>query len=286
MAKLYVVGDSFSSTELGYRGLLDSSGPTPDYDYGASVYWPKKLADRLGVELVNGSLLGSSQDYSINQLLHWCDSITPNDYIVFVLTESLRFWMLERSPEVTRFEIMKQFPTVYSPERIKACELFSGFINRPQLADIQMKGRLALLAHLTKTRKWRKPIVVSAFDDLTKLPQYPDLIYSKGTLTYDVSYEEIKVKATTSEYVQFIKGLDPRYNHMCLSNHNILINKLINSFNTGDLVDLTTGFKKEILNKETLKDLMFQATELSPGALKWRAEAFKKNANLFLKSFK
>ena len=46
---------------------------------------------------------------------------------------------------------------------------------------------------------------------------------------------------------------DNRFNHFSEVNHKILASKIINFFNTGESIDLTSGFKTSIMTKEILE---------------------------------
>jgi hypothetical protein len=95
------------------------------------------------------------------------------------------------------------------------------------------------------------------------------LNFASGTLA-SISAQEYKTSATIAECTNFLNGLDPRYNHMCLSNHKILADKIVKSF---DNLDLTNGFIQNILTKENLED----TTELSPAAINKRKENLLKH---------
>ena len=67
MKKIYIVGDSFSSNN--WASNADASENT----------WHKLLGKQLDAEVVNKSLIGSSQDYAWAHI-HLCQpSITPDD---------------------------------------------------------------------------------------------------------------------------------------------------------------------------------------------------------------
>jgi hypothetical protein len=270
MSKLYIVGDSYGAKEVGYTNF-DTSGPTPDYQYGADVYWPKKLADLLGVEeLVNGSSIGTSQDFAWSFLHRWIDEITPDDYLVVILTEASRFWFLQQFPQSSRYDIAKQFPHLHGHSEVEAINQFTRHIQRPAIDLMNVENRLAWLAYQTFKNKWRKPIVVYAMEQGLDFPRpYPDLLFSTGRLE-KISMDEAGETTSRKEYNDILQFMDPRYNHLCLSNHQILADKIYQSLVDGAELDLTTGFVKDILSMESVEDPEFQQQELSPGAIKWR----------------
>ena len=66
------------------------------------------------------------------------------------------------------------------------------------------------------------------------------------------------------EEIEF-RGFDMRYNHLCLSNHDILAEKIINALTTGERLDLTTGFIQGIYTSKLLDN---PTAELSPTWIK------------------
>jgi hypothetical protein len=105
---------------------------------------------------------------------------------------------------------------------------------------------------------------------------FPNLIFSKGALIYDVSNKELEVG--TNDHI-FFKGIDVRHNHMCLSNHTILANKLYNQIVNNQPLDLTFGFIKDIL-KNNYADLEFANKELSLDALEHRTKMLASKSSL------
>jgi hypothetical protein len=97
-------------------------------------------------------------------------------------------------------------------------------------------------------------------DDIDE-SQYPDLSFSKGYLYDHVSLPEI---SEGEDYETCIEPFDARYNHLCLSNHTILADKIYKSLTANITLDLTTDeFKKNIFTKEAISDPAFQQSELS-----------------------
>jgi hypothetical protein len=146
----------------------------------------------------------------------------------------------------------------------EAAAMYIEFIQRPELDILHLETRLGWLAYQTRLLGWRKPLVLLAFKQKAPFAySYPDLNFSKGDLSDDISHAEYKLNVTAKDYNNFMLGEDPRFNHMCLSNHEILAEKIANSFKNNTELDLTDGsFKQEILNRETVDDPEFIAKEL------------------------
>jgi len=271
MTKLYVIGDSFSAIEM-WPKSAKSVSPYPNYDFGTSVYWPKQLADKLGAELVNLSAIGCSQDFQWSQIYDHQDQITPDDYVIVVLTEARRFWYFHDCPGVSRADLIAQSPSQAGDAEI--AEQFERYIQRDLLAVLNLENRLGALSYMAHTRGWRKPLIVYAMSQISDIfRKFNNLEFSKGTLT-DISVNEVSI--ATEEYYNnsIIRGIDPRYNHLTLSNHNILVNKIFDYFTKQITVDLTTDFLNTVLSEESLSDPDFQH-EVSPGAMFWRQSLLK-----------
>lgn len=256
MAKLYVVGDSFVSTEH-----------TKDTDRD----WISLLANKLGVdEVCNNGVLGGSQDFAIHSMQVFEDQITPDDYVLVVLTHPSRFWFFQDEPSVCKANHIEHFAGKFGQMRVDAAQLYVQYIQREQLDTLHVESRLGWLSYNAKFRKWRTPLVVYAMDPVVA-PQFNyDLIFSKGSLTENISIPEVKDIKTVDDYYAVIQYLDPRYNHMCLRNHSILADKVYNTFATGAVLDLTTGFENNFLTNELINDAEFQAKELSLAAVEFR----------------
>jgi hypothetical protein len=58
---------------------------------------------------------------------------------------------------------------------------------------------------------------------------------------------------------------------LCLSNHKILADKIVNSLLTNDICDLTEGFKEKLIKEDALTDNNFIQKELDVNAtLNWK----------------
>lgn len=267
MTTLYIIGDSFSAIE--YKLLhSETTLPYPDYDYGASVHWPTQLADKLNCDIVNFSEAGISQDYEWHKLYRARDLITPEDYLIVVVTEPYRFWYLGDHPQASRPDLIIQDSSL---KRIgEIADQFDRYINRDILAVLNLENRLGSLSYMAHTKGWRKPLVIYAMSQISNIDRkFNNLDFAKGTLT-EVSTNEAGFGVSESHYNdKIMKGIDPRYNHLTMSNHKILVDKLYNYFIDNTTVDLTTEFLDTVLTEQSLADPNFQH-ELSPGAMHWR----------------
>jgi hypothetical protein len=250
MKKVYIVGDSFSSNVWASNADVSDNA------------WHQLLGKQLDAEVVNKSLIGSSQDYAWTHL-HLCQSsITPDDYVVVCLTHPARFWFFENFPMFSTIDQIDNCEQLYGVEPTTvAARNFIKYFQRKSLDTLWLKNRLGWLANTAYTNGWRKPLIIYSMqiDDLDE-SHYLDLSFSKGYLHDHISLPELPPGA---DYETFVQPYDPRYNHMCLSNHAILAEKIHKSLTTNITLDLTTDdFKKDIFNVAS-DDLAFQQRELS-----------------------
>jgi hypothetical protein len=260
---LYVIGDSFS--------VPPKAGDT-------TLTWPQQVAsglkEQLGhtVILENVSLMGSAQDYCwdvLQQLLE--HRIKEDDYIIIALTHPSRFWYLDRMPEMTNANII-DLDSFVTKEEAQAIEYYIRYIQRPRLDLIHINNRMGYLAYQTLKKKLNRPVVIKCFSqDVDQAETWPEINWAKGILMDDVQQWEFEDVDADRE-AKFWHGLDGRYNHMCLSNHKILADKLVHSLLTDTAPDLTEGFVKGLIKDNALRDDDFVLKELDVGTVRSNLE--------------
>lgn len=260
--KLWVFGDSWSALY-------------PDYD--PEQVWTRQLAHRLadqlghGVELRNASLVGSAQDWMLTQYVDVVEQIAPEDHVVIILTSPARYWYFEDIPSLSNWNIL-DFDSVVSKERAKAVELYIKHIQRPHIDSVALLGRLSVIAYETLIRGLRRPLIVKGFvQDLGPAEQFKQLNIATGNLS-EIQYNEYQNKQLIEQLNQqgqpgYFKGADCRFNHLCLSNHSILVDKFITGLVDDTSPDLTQGFLEDLVSPEWYKDQEFCQRELSHRAV-------------------
>ena len=256
---LYIIGDSFS--------VPPKAGDT-------TLTWPQQVAsglkEQLGhtVILENVSLMGSAQDYCwdvLQQLLE--HRIKQDDHIIIALTHPSRFWYLDRMPEMTNANII-DLDSYVTKDEAQAIEYFIRYIQRPRLDLIHINNRMGYLAYQTLKKKLNRPVVIKCFSqDVDQAETWPEINWAKGILMDDVQQWEFEDIDADLE-AKFWYGLDGRYNHMCLSNHKILADKLVHSLLTDTAPDLTEGFVKGLIKDNALRDDDFVLKELDVGTVR------------------
>lgn len=279
MSKLYIVGDSFSADSTTLKD--------------ATPVWYRILAKKLGVDqIINNSIIGAAQDFSWYSLQNWRKHITPDDYLVVVLTHPNRFWFIENDPSTAKYSNVHGYESRFEPRVVAAIKMYIEHIQRPTLDTVWLENRLAWLAYNAHLGKWRKPLIILGFtQDISQAVEYPDIQFSKGSLTDNVSNPEIKVPPevfkSDNEFAAYIKtldevnnGIDVRHNHMCISNHAILAEKIYQSIVNNVELDLTSGFICEIFNTATAADPEFIKSELDEGAVTDKISKTQRRAGL------
>ena len=240
MPTLWITGDSFSEIKPN------------DINYNV---WSIKLSKKIKHNLANQSLAGVSQDWCWSIIQTNQHEITTNDQLIVVLTDAARFWFFEDIPSLSNSRII-DFENVAGSDRSEAASGYFKYIQRPAL-DIQMLGhRLGWLNNLSTVKGWKKPIIILGFDQyIPDQDHYTNLIFSNGTLA-DVAWHEEKTGSLD------VRGWDTRYNHMCLTNHEILSEKLANAILYNTPIDLKSEFLTQIYCNQLIFDDSKSAQEL------------------------
>ncbi len=238
MSNLWVFGDSFAFQD--------------QKDIDCRRVWPQQLATKLsGVmrrpfKMVNLSLLGSSQDYAWFKIREHLDQMQPHDYMVVLLTSANRVWFFEDMPHLSSSHVI-DFDEVVGEERSRAAELYIKHMQRPVADFMAMDHRLAWLDLAIKQRGLRRPLLLKCFEASTLEPwPYDNLNLAKGTL-FDVQNKEWADGPKTNNNWN---GFDIRHMHLCLRNHDVLSDKMLQSLWRGLELDLTLGFHSNFMNFE------------------------------------
>ena len=259
MSNLFVFGDSYTS--------VDKDNPNPKQ-------WVMTLGQDLAMGLMNSSCPGSSQDWVMNQLSELREEIKPEDYVIVVLTHPARTWYFEDAPHLANPNI-SDLDDLLGADRIRAVEHYMKYIQRPIQDTRYIAHRLGWLNNLARIRGWRKVVVMLAFDQLIPFPEdYDNLIISEGSLAGAISFPECVV--TDPDNPAIFTGLDPRYNHMCLDNHEHLKNLVKESWTTNSLV--LRGFKHGILDRNWEENSLLCQEQLDPVSIEKNRQLRRRSA--------
>ena len=263
-SRLFVVGDSFCEPPK----VIDKT-PT----------WPaivaKQLSNKLGKEVLleNYSIVGCSQDYcweALNNILEY--DITQDDYLIIGLTHPNRVWYFDDKPNLSNAHVMDMKEYI-GRDKAKAVEYYIRYIQRPRLDTIHVTNRMGYVAYQVLKKTLHTPLLLKCFEQfIDQGSNWSELNFANGALSNIQSQEfSDHIQKCHSDPNNFWKGKDGRYNHMCLSNHKILADKIVNSLLTNDICDLTKGFKERLIKEDALTDNNFIQKELDVNAtLNWK----------------
>jgi hypothetical protein len=283
---LWIVGDSFSQ---------------PRKTFDRPTIWPEIVPAllsvdlKVNVELVNESWMGVSQDYCWMYLQRWVHEgrIQPEDYVIVIMTHPNRYWYLEAHPDLSNGHYTMDLDDYVTADQSQAIKLYMKEIQRPQLDTIQQLNRLGWLANAVGQYHLRRPLVIRAFDfDLYEGEKYTNLNVAQGDLYSLQNREFLAADQTDDTTTRYFEGIDPRYNHLTLSNHKILAGLISDSLINDTQLDLTQRvFIENIFGPDTMQDSEFVAAELNLEMLavmqqKKDTQALKRNLTSWLRSAK
>lgn len=183
--------------------------------------------------------------------------ITPDDYMIVLMTSPERFWFFEDVPYITNTAII-DFDDVVSKEQTAAAAQYFQYIQRPQLFNMHLDLRLGWLSYLVKSMGLRRPLMIPCFEQSFAAASYPALNFAQGCL-YTVQVNEWSNPSENNWH-----GIDLRYAHLCLRNHAVLAPMIVNSLWRGVNLDLNSdNFHQGFLTSESADDPVFFDAELS-----------------------
>jgi len=174
---------------------------------------------------------GVANDYIFKNVVDHYPHMQDGDYVIIQLTSSNRKWFFPEEPALSN--IVQRVG--YTPERREAIEQYLKYLQNDQLDNIQFMSHVYALQLLITSR----PTV-----NFLLLPGHNPVPGVTGNLTHDVCNPEIS--GNPKRFYDAHNNFDPRLNHMTDVNHIILADKILAFFNDGQLIDLTTGFKKDL----------------------------------------
>ena len=248
MSKLYVIGDSFVAP------------PKPE---DSTVVWPMMVAEKMGLELINPSQMGTAQDWCWQKLQQWLDSeMTPDDYLIVALTHPSRCWFIESEPRLSHPYVI-DLERWCSRDQAKAIEHYIRYIQRPSLDIIHINNRLAYIAYQVLKKGLHRPLMLKCFDqDVAQGEHFSELNWANGILMDNTHAIEFDPPELDTHDKSFWPGsIDARYNHMCLTNHKILADKVVTALTNDTVLDLTEGFVPGLIKENALDDPEFCARE-------------------------
>ena len=237
MSNLWVFGDSY----------------TRHSKTNQENFWTFKLAKMLGVKTYhNWSQYGISNEYICNGFIEHSPNISSEDYIIFIITSKSRHWFFEERPEISNLNMVQGDSIIkkeYGSSSVKAVHYFEKYLDSERLANIKLNWYYGYLnfveSHFPNT------LIIPGFDnDFHRAFNFQ----VNGNL-YPIGASEFETpKIGETIFKKKWGSLDRRVGHMTNINHEILAEKVYQTFITKAPLDLYNGFEKEFINLSNYKD--------------------------------
>ena len=237
---LYVFGDSFSLPDAHKNEVVGPKGLITFMPVEKS--WTDIVSERLIGEdnHVNDAILGCSNEYILHTLRTRESSFKSGDYVIVQLTSYYREWFFEDKPGMANFINAKFVPGVHvTKEQANALEMYKRHLYSDHRLLLHYD---AILDAIT----FRTILYGQQGIRCLILPGFHNVVGVEGTL-FKTSGSEFDSEETAAIYRA--ETGDLRFNHFSDINHKILANKVIDFFNTGTTVDLTTDFETGMYTK-------------------------------------
>jgi hypothetical protein len=250
---LYVFGDSFATAEI-----------NPTWNAGEierffAKKWSVLLSKKLGVELQNYGISGSSLEYTYYKFDQISSNLKEDDVVVIVLTDLLRKWIIKDRPGTSSLWHIERHGDLHR-KIIKAAQWYFVNVLNYEIEEVHLHNFLHAVIATTSHLKV-KPLFIFAFDkvsrgnwaiDINSVNQSLINNFAIGTL-WEISSCEIEHQDTASAVRVHLKK-EFRLNHLSDIQHNVLADKILNYIHNRTPVDLTTEFVKNIYKKQDLID--------------------------------
>jgi hypothetical protein len=255
--KLWIFGDSFAAMHIN----------SPERIWQRQL--GRQMSERSGkpVELRVHGLPGSSQDWALQQFVLNADAISEHDRVIFIATTPSRYWYFQDRPALSNWNIL-DFDEACTEEQARAVELHIKHIQRLELDILQCASRMGLLAYEAH-RRGLPPIMILPVVEMLAgdAEDYPDLIWGIGNLSR-IQFDEYAnpteaLRRNEQGIPGYFLGVDCRYGHLCLRNHDILAEKLLEGLESNTRPDLNKGFHRHFITPEWHKDQALIDSELN-----------------------
>lgn len=233
---LWCFGDSYVDPHI------NSSNPV----------WTAMIGEKLNCSVQNLGMCATSLDYT-----YMCfDSadIQDNDFVIIVLTDLHRRFFFLDSPETSS---LHQLDNV-SSGKSNAMKHYFTFLSNPRAYNVNLKNFLYRVQYLSE-KKNLKTIIFNAFVSTVFVHELelPNLYIVSNTL-FEVSQNEISRDVSRADFVK----KDPRANHLCVSNHKILADKVVDHFIRNTPITLN-NMLTNIVTKPSYFDRTFRLSEFA-----------------------
>lgn len=237
--RLWILGDSFASDDC------------PVELPGLNDQWHRVLASVLGTETVNLAVSGTSLDFTYWTWDRAQSKIKPGDTVIVSITEPSRRWLIRDRPSFSTAARVfgGEYAGMISSELIQAMHAYFRYLYHPGAEKAHLQNWLCSLDRWAQSGS--KILLLAAFPESEKLlrqlhGRFPNISFAVGDLV-SVSLGECHSSMRSS-----ILENEFRINHLSFSNHAILANKIKAWYLHNEVVDLTSGFEKNFIDRMPL----------------------------------
>jgi hypothetical protein len=239
---LYVFGDSYSCDSKYY----DEVNKERIHKFlPLEKNWTSILSEKLtgNTEHINDSIVGCSNEFIFHRLMNRISEFKDGDYVVVSATSVNRRWLIERRPDVALHHATANInvePGITKEERTAILQ-YTTYLHSDTAAE-SIHDAIFWATVYTAQR------VESLGVKFLIIPGFKNIPGVIGNL-FDLSNSEFDNPETCKA---FYKNSDLRWNHLTEINHKILADKVFDFFTKNKIVDLTTGFQKNIHTKNNI----------------------------------
>ena len=240
---LYIFGDSFSVPDAHKNEVMGPKGLVTFMPLEKN--WTRIVSESIigDDNHVNDAQLGCSNEYILHTLRERESSFKSGDCVIVQLTSYYREWFFEDKPGMANFINAKFVPGVHvTKEQANALEMYKKHLYSDHRLLLHYD---AILDAIT----FRTTLYGQQGIRCLILPGFHNVAGVEGTL-FKASSSEFDSEETAAKYRA--ETSDLRFNHFSDVNHKILANKVIDFFNTGKTVDLTTEFEAGMYTKDNI----------------------------------
>jgi hypothetical protein len=239
---LYVFGDSYSCDSKYY----DEVNKERIHKFlPLEKNWTSILSEKLtgNAEHINDSIVGCSNEFIFHRLMNRISEFKDGDYVVVSATSVNRRWLIERRPDVALHHATANInvePGITKEERTAILQ-YTTYLHSDTAAESIHDAIFWATVYAAQR-------VESLGVKFLIIPGFKNIPGVIGNL-FDLSNSEFDNPETCKA---FYKNSDLRWNHLTEINHKILADKVFDFFTKNKIVDLTTGFQKNIHTKNNI----------------------------------
>lgn len=239
MSKLWIFGDSYA--ELPHESYTEHPDFHPPYQH--------QLAEKLGVDEleVHGSP-GVAASWIYLKVKEKFPDIKPDDYVFIAWTSRHRKWFFRDMPEHSNI-YLRDLAKIMHKDEAEAVKSYLAYLKNDEADMLELNAYTSSVAYSFASNQIAY-IGTSGFEEDEHLIFNP-FTEVKGSLGH-VCFEEFKDRDQWDRCMKIGGYVDRRLNHMSWPSHDVLAEKLYESFTKRVPLDMTTGFPKGFWESEKM----------------------------------